>query len=403
MKNRVLILTEYIGENYNSTAYYWSQIVKYLKNNNYDVLLITPENEHSIEFTLKYNVNVKFVKLTKYNKNSLLSRLIGQIMQTFRFMMTVKNECALTDLLFSGTNPIITMVSLTILKIRYKFKWLVLVHDVFPNNLVAAGIISEKNFVYRLLSFVSTKMYSSANEMICIGRDMQVLLQTKTGKQHCIHYIPNWSSTEKIFPLAKSENNIIIDLCWQSEVVYQFFGNMGRLQGIDNLLDAISKTSNSNARYLFIGCGSESSRVQTAIDRINKECGYIKAYFYGRLDLEKNQVGLNACDVSLVTLSSNMLGLGVPSKAYFSMAADKPILYVGDINSELAQLVSEHPIGWFCEPEQPMLLAELIDNITKEFSNNNVSLKQPRAVLIANFSEEMALDKIERVVRSTII
>jgi glycosyltransferase involved in cell wall biosynthesis len=401
VKKKVVILAEYVGENHNSTAYYWSQITKHL-NDDYEVLLIAPENKHSLAFASKYGIKTKFVKLAKYDKNKLFSRLLGQVKQTLSFLSVIKKEVCYADLLFSGTNPIVTMACLAVLKLRYKYQWLVLVHDVFPNNLVPAQVITPNSLFYKLLIYLSKKMYLSPDKMICIGRDMKKLIQDKTGKDDRIYYIPNWASTEKIISSAKSENEIITDLCWGNEVVYQFFGNMGRLQGMDNLLKAIQQSKHQDARYLFIGSGSEADFVKNTVQKINDDWGYHKAHFYGSLELEKNQMGLNACDVSLVTLSENMLGLGVPSKAYFSMAADKPILYVGDSDSELSILLSEYQVGWTCEPSQPELLAIQLDNITEMLLSNDVPKMQPRKLLIENFSEVLALTKIERVVNSTI-
>jgi glycosyltransferase involved in cell wall biosynthesis len=398
VKTKVLILAEYIGENHNSTAYYWSQIVKYL-NDDYEVLLIAPENKHSLVFASKYNIKTKFVKLAEYNKNNLLSRLLGQVKQTMNFISAVKKELAMTDLLFSGTNPIVTMGSLAVLKIRYKFKWLVLVHDVFPNNLVPAKVLSSSSFLYKALLFLSKKMYASPDSMICIGRDMKKLLQDKLGKEKASYYVPNWASTQKNLPLAKSENELISKLNWQNNIVYQFFGNMGRLQGMDNLLKAIQLSEHKEARFLFIGNGSEAEHVENTLEKINSECGYVKTHFFGHLDLEKNNMGLNACDVSLVTLSENMLGLGVPSKAYFSMAADKPILYVGDVDSELSILLSEYQVGWTCQAEQPNELARLLDYVTQTLLLNESTSMQPRKLLMENFSEKSALAKIEKVVK----
>jgi len=401
VKKKVVILAEYIGENHNSTAYYWSQITKHL-NDDYEILLIAPENKHSLDFASRYSIKTKFVKLAKYDKNKLLSRLLGQVKQTLSFLSVINKEICSADLLFSGTNPIVTMACLAALKLRYKFQWLVLVHDVFPNNLVPAKVISPNSFLYKVLIYLSKKMYSSPDKMICIGRDMKKLIQDKTGKDEKIYYIPNWASTKNITPSAKSENKVITDLCWDDEVVYQFFGNMGRLQGMDNLLKAIQQSKHQEARYVFIGSGSEADWVKNTIQKINDDCGYNKAYFYGPLDLEKNQMGLNACDVSLVTLSENMLGLGVPSKAYFSMAADKPILYVGDRDSELFILLSEYQVGWTCEPSQPERLALQLDSVTEMLLNNDIPKMQPRKLLIENFSEVLALTKIERVVNSAL-
>jgi glycosyltransferase involved in cell wall biosynthesis len=401
VKKKVVILAEYVGENHNSTAYYWSQITKYL-NDDYEILLVAPENKHSLAFASRYGVKTKFVKLAKYDKNKLFFRLLGQVKQTLSFLSVINKEACSADMLFSGTNPIVTMACLAALKLRYKYQWLVLVHDVFPNNLVPAKVISPNSFLYKVLIYLSKKMYSSPDKMICIGRDMKKLILDKTGNDEKISYIPNWASTEKIISSPKSENEVITDLCWCDEVVYQFFGNMGRLQGMDNLLKAIQLSRHQEARYLFIGSGSEADFVKNTIQKINDDCGYNKAYFYGSLDLEKNQMGLNACDVSLVTLSENMLGLGVPSKAYFSMAADKPILYVGDRDSELSILLSEYQVGWTCEPSQPERLALQLDSVTEMFLNNDIPKMQPRKLLIENFSEVLALTKIERVVSSMV-
>ena len=402
MKKNIVILAEYIGENHNSTAYYWSQITKYLKND-YEIVLIVPENEYSRIFATKNNITTHFVKSPKFNKNKLLPRLLGQFIQTISFILALKKEVKSMDLLFSGTNPIITMFILAFIKPLYQFRWLVLVHDIFPNNLLSAGVFSSTNLIYKMLISISKIMYQSPDKMICIGRDMEDVLKHKIGFQNVIHYIPNWASTDKIPAIKKCDNEIISELGWENNVVYQFYGNMGRLQDMNNLLQAINLSQSSHARFLFIGCGSEVKYVQNMVTEINEKCGYQRVHFYGKLDLDKNHIGLNACDVSLVTLSENMYGLGVPSKAYFSMAADKPILYVGDSRSELSTLISEHRVGWTCNPAKPQKLAHQLDDITDSYLNNSSITIHPRVIMTKYFSESLALTKIKSVVNSTMI
>jgi hypothetical protein len=59
-----------------------------------------------------------------------------------------------------------------------------------------------------------------------------------------------------------------------------------------------------------------------------------------------------------------MKGLGVPSKAYFSLAADRPILYIGDEGSELHLMIQANPeLGWFCKSADPTALAATITAI----------------------------------------
>lgn len=401
-RKSILVLAEYIGENHNSTAYYWSQIVKRLQES-YEVILVTPYTEHSHEFSEKYHVATKFVQFAEHNKNGLFSRLFGQINQTKLFLRALGREIDKVDLVFSGTNPIVTLFAISVVKFLRQFKWLVLIHDVFPNNLVPAKVLRKSSLLYRILTYVSKKVYSSPDHMICIGRDMQQLLESKTGKRGSFTVVPNWASTELIYSQPKSENEIISCLNWHDKIVFQFFGNMGRLQGIENLLKAIEFTEHPDARFLFIGCGSESKHVVQLVEFINKKSGYDRVNYYGKLDLNKNNVGLNACDVAMVTLSSEMFGLGVPSKAYFSMAADKPILYVGDKGSELELLLSDYHLGWHCLGDNPFELAKLIDSITVELSCS-ASCKQfnSRKISQESFSEQMALSAIAKITQETI-
>ena len=398
MKGKVIILAEYIGENHNSTAYYWAQIVKSLQTQ-YEVLLIAPRSSYVIEFAAQYNVTLLTIKQVDYDKNHLLSRLWGQVSQTLAFVSTLRKELCSCEVLFSGTNPIVTTLAISLLRKFEKFRWVLLVHDVFPNNLVPARIIKKDGVLFQCLKFVSNMMYSTPDRLICIGRDMERLLSEKVKGKKSTEFIPNWASTERIFPTSKSTNIIINELNWAGNIVFQFFGNMGRLQGIHNILHAIKLTNNINARFIFIGDGSELADVERYIALINNKVGYQKAYYYGRLALSDNLVGLNACDVAFVSLTNDMCGLGVPSKAYFSMAADKPILYIGDRQSELAMLLTEYPVGWFCEPDNPDKLALLIDNISSELSLNNIpDVVNSRDIMENHFSEKMSLEKIGKVI-----
>ena len=92
-----------------------------------------------------------------------------------------------------------------------------------------------------------------------------------------------------------------------------------------------------------------------------------------------------------------MKGLGVPSKAYFSMAADKLLLVVSDDGSELVQVVDEFNIGWSCDSENPASLADLIDNICE------TDLSEKKEIIYSvfkeQFSEELSLSKISNVIR----
>ena len=66
----------------------------------------------------------------------------------------------------------------------------------------------------------------------------------------------------------------------------------------------------------------------------------------------------------MVSLASGMKGMAVPSKAFFSLVADKPIFVVGENGGELDLLIRDNPkAGWFCDIENKFQIAKKIDGI----------------------------------------
>jgi glycosyltransferase involved in cell wall biosynthesis len=223
---------------------------------------------------------------------------------------------------------------------------------------------------------------------------MKELLEEKTGRKNNITVIQNWVSDQDVSPISRDESEIINKLGWQDRVVFQFFGNIGRVQGVDNILAAIKLVKNPRAAFLFIGDGTATESVKQFV---NMHAGDNVAYI-GPIAQSRKNLGLAACDVALITLEKGMLGLGVPSKAYFSMAADKPILAVMDRRAEVSCMIHEDAIGWSCAPSDPVELATLIDDIC-QFDLSSMK-GRTRKILQEKYSETAALDKFIACIHS---
>lgn len=316
IEKRIFIISEYVVSNENSTGYYWSKIINGLSLNFKNIYVICPEPGHVVK-NKKNNQNVKYIYVRKvaHNKNRLLSRLYGQIVQSCLFFYVLFRNIRVGDIIFSGTNPAPSLVLISLLKIFRPFSWLLLVHDVFPENLVAAQVIRKKNIVYGFIKAIYDGVYSAPTVLIAIGRDMKIKLAEKTKSKSEIIYIPNWADANDIIPLKNSCSAIEKT----GKVVFQFFGNLGRLQGIGNVINAIKLTKTKTAIFEFIGYGSEIGSIQ---DFIKNNPAIAISYKPGVPFGSGNEI-LSECDVAIVSLATGMNGLGVPSKSYFSLAADK--------------------------------------------------------------------------------
>jgi glycosyltransferase involved in cell wall biosynthesis len=208
---------------------------------------------------------------------------------------------------------------------------------------------------------------------------MSELLARKTHRPDKIAYIPNWVDAQDVIPRTRRSG--YLPEAWNGKIVFQFFGNLGRVQGLPNLLAALALVKHPRAAFVFIGAGSG----EALIERFLREHPALCAIRKPALPFSENNIGLAACDVAIVSLAGGMKGLAVPSKAYFSMAADRPLLVIGDPQSELHRLLEEErSIGWYCPPDQPQALAALIDGICER--GVDALCAAPREVVVRRFS-----------------
>ena len=264
-----------------------------------------------------------------------------------------------------------------------------LVHDVFPENLIAAKVLKQNNIFYKILKFFFDKFYAEADKRIVIGKDMKDLIDVKVSISDSI-IIQNWIDHHDIEVQEKNKNKILETLGWQSEApIFYFFGNIGRVQGIKNIIDALELIpAGQRPKVLFIGGGAYEDELKNQIAQLNDK----NIQCIGSLDPSKKSDGLNAGDIAIVTLADGMYGLGVPSKAYYSMAADKPLLAIMGVESEVSSMIQQHNLGWNVPAGEPQILANLFLNINQNF--NTEKLSSSRKVLIENYSEQIAMKKI---------
>ncbi|MBJ9955151.1 MULTISPECIES: glycosyltransferase family 4 protein [unclassified Acinetobacter] len=391
MMKKTYLVTEYYHSNQNTTGYLFHKLYIHLKKVYGSELCLIIKEDKNNDVIDPESIIVKDLNL---NKKSLIQRLFFELIISFRFFIKILKNVKKQDLVFTGTTPIFLLVVIYFAKKMIGFKWVLLVHDVFPENLVAAKVLKKENFLYKVLKKVFDIFYATPEKLIVIGQDMKDLVDGKTHKKNSV-VIQNWIDENDIEVEEKSSNEILKKINWENESpIFQFFGNIGRVQGVDNIVEAIKLIEPfKRPKFLFMGDGVYVEQLNHAIQIL----GDSNIQYIGSVQQSEKSKGLNAGDIAIVTLADGMLGLGVPSKAYFSMAADKPLLAIMDEHSEVACMIRAHQIGWVVPPENPELLAQVILQITESTSKDNMI--SSRSVLINNYSEPVAMKKIVEVLQ----
>lgn len=392
VNKKILIISEFFYPNETTTSYYLTNIAKALSDNNKVQVICNTELNKDTEI-INENIEVIRIKENKLNKNNLFLRLIKFIIASIKLSWIANKYIKKDTNLFSVTNPAFLIVILAIMKKFKKFNYTLLVYDVFPENVLATNIIKEKSLFYKLIKKIFNWAYSKADKLVVIGRDMEEVIRAKTKNQVEISIIENWCDYEKIIPSKKSENEIIKKLKLLDKKVFLFAGNLGRVQGINNLIEATKLVKDKDFRLLFIGDGAMKKDILNYI----KDNPSSNIVYGGSFPSSEQNNFLNACDVAIVSLNKSMYGLGVPSKSYYNMASAKPILFIGDKKSEIGRVVSEHEIGWIVKPDDIVELANTFDEVCNNFELLDEYGKKAREVVKYSFSKNVILSKYQKL------
>ena len=401
VEKKIWIITELYYPTLNSTGYYMTEIAEYLAKNNQDVNVLCSNLTYNtnlvttIKSEVRNKVRINRILLKQIDKNNFIFRILRLTNASIKLFIKSLLLISRKDRVLIVTNPAFLILLMPILKLIKGIKYDLLVHDIFPENLVAIKKMKSSSLIYKLIKFLFDFSYSKAENCIVIGRDMEKIVKEKIGDKSNITLIPNWAEVDKIFPVNKNDTNMINLLNLQGKFIFQFAGNLGHAQGLKNILDAISLIKNEDLHFLFIGSGAMESEIKLAAkNSLLKNISLI-----GFQDRSNQNDFLNACDVALITLSDGMLGLGVPSKAYNIMAAGKPILIIADNASEISMCVKEYNLGWIVEPNNPKLLSDTFEMIYKDFSSGKVNIENSRIVAEKYFAKDIILSQYDHFIK----
>lgn len=359
-RQRIVLVSELFYPEESATAHILTKIAGELACK-FDLLVLTGptsyegRDHHNVASSPIDDNNIVRTWAPRLSKDKLLGRLVRFFVLTIGLSWKTLLTTQRTDTVFAVTNPAPLLVALAIVRKIRRFRLVFLVHDVFPENAVAAGIIRHDHFLYPLIKRVFDWAYGSADALITIGRDMSEVITRKVpASSDRITLIENWADHPLVDRIPRNQS-MIPSLGLSDRIVIQYAGNIGRAQGLLEFVDLVSTAKNDIVRFVFRGSGALSTALHDATQGLHN---FILEGSYPRSDQSRV---LGACDIALVILGPDMYGLGVPSKTYNILAAGKPILFLGSKDSEIYRLIKSHDIGWAFDWHQTDQLTQLIN------------------------------------------
>lgn len=228
------------------------------------------------------------------------------------------------------------------------------VMDIHPEIGAISGEFSNP-LIFRLLRWMDSSTCLRSDTVVVLSHDMADSLRARGGRMAFAQNIEVLNN----FALCGEEN---IAVCAESEIAKSagalrivFAGNIGRFQGLESLIDAVSMTSNNSVELIMLGDGVEKERLERRAAELRAS-----VRFLGQRSVSEARQYMASADFCYVALVDGVIRYAYPSKVLTYLAEGAPLLIRVDPGSELAKNARSKNFGVVIEDDSPEAISRLL-------------------------------------------
>ena len=390
MKKKILV----VSQNFYPEQFRINDICKELVKRGYDVTVLTgipnyPQGKvfPGYEKKQKRTENYEGVKVIRcYERERKSGGFINLFLNYYSFVFSSKKMIKKLDkdfdlVLVNQLSPVMQAAAALKYKKKYKTPVVLYCYDLWPASLAAGGV--TKGPIYKYYKGVSKKIYKSCDKILCSSYMFKEYFNKEFGfDPEEIVYMPQYS--EDMFKPSKKTAEK------KNEYNFVFAGNIGKLQGVDNIINCAKMLVDKPIKFHIVGNGSEYEECVKLAE------GLENVIFYGQRDLSEMPKFYEMADAMLVTLKRDeIISRTLPGKVQTCMAAGKPIIAVGE--NELEYVINKAECGFVAEPDNPEALKDIILKFIDHKNKKELSEKS-RKFYEENFSKELFFNKLEKII-----
>ena len=261
--------------------------------------------------------------------------------------------------------------------------------DIWPDSVYAYGFKKTKALSYFLDKFVKF-MYNNVDNIALSSNGFESKLRPYTRSDLTFNYLPQWAD-DLDMDLEPA------DLSIDDKVHFTFAGNIGKVQNLENIINAfclLSSEYQEKSQFNIIGDGSNLGNLkQLANNNPN-------IVFHGKKPRSDMASYYKASDFLIISLIDEpIFSVTVPAKTQTYIAAKKPILAI--INGDTASIIQENNLGLCVDPSKIDAIATMFQRCIDMSQTERQSFTNENDRLLATiFNKEKTIDKLLRLVTS---
>jgi glycosyltransferase involved in cell wall biosynthesis len=360
---RIIILNQFFYPDHSATSQLMTDLAESLLRQGVEVTALSGRGRYNGGEKLQKREVYKCVKIerawaTSFGKKSSLRRVCDYLSfylgASWKLLRLPKHDIVMA----LTTPPLIGLIAVFVGRLR-GMQVVALVQDLYPDVAISLGSLRKRSPATRFLDYLSRLTLRRSDRIVVLGECMRERVVAKIGESAAsrVDVIHNWADGADVKPLNGEENSFSAEQNLEDKFVLLFSGNLGRINEFSTVLNAaLLLRDRTDIVFLFIGEGAKASEIENFSQAHSLENIRMLPY----QPRETLRYSLAAGNASLVTLAEGLAGLSVPSKTYGILAAGRPIIFVGDIQSSTARIVQDNNCGAIVSSGDSAHLAQIL-------------------------------------------
>ncbi|WP_050991783.1 glycosyltransferase family 4 protein [Stutzerimonas stutzeri] len=299
--------------------------------------------------------------------------------------------------LFIANTPCVTLLGLpSYFKRNHKsYNYLVL-WDFFPFYLRDLGLMKNR-LVFKFFHYLENFDYKCFDRIGCMTMgNVKFLEENYSGVQGKSEILPLWTAVK---PVVAVDKNLVRESfglpCDKFIAVYG--GAMSVVQELDNLLALAGAFRDSDVVFLFIGKGTERTRLEEQA----RQRGLSNTFFMDYIPRDQYEPLIASCDVGLISLAKDLSVPSFPSKSIDYFKVSIPILASLDSTTDFGRILEDEiGAGFSAVAGDTDLLASKLTIMVQDAELRRRMGKAGRNYYESTLSVVSAAEKITESMRS---
>lgn len=244
-------------------------------------------------------------------------------------------------------------------RILSRSRRVVWVQDLYSQGMNETG--EGGGLAVRVAGTIERWTLRSADAVVAIHPAMaDRMVESLAVERSKIHVVPNWSHVVVTHTDRDATRGT---LGWRdSDFVVLHAGNMGRKQGLANVVEAAraAQAAASNVKFVLLGDGAD----RNALEALAADCTHIS--FVDPLDDSTFTAALQAADALLVNELPGVKEMAVPSKLTSYLAARRPVIASTAPDGIVASIMASAGAGPVVASGSPSALFEAAQSLAAD-------------------------------------